>query len=453
MMEPYSNWEELLKPALLFIASLEQLTSISVGEGNVFVNQNIRELPKSFGACLAQVNIQLWWSFKATQEIMSEMKVCFRGVPKKMAKSVLLCQEGAENAELKGIVKSIQAASNQSRALTPKLRTTFSAVMSLVGNLLQACEDARQGCEQELKRVQELKAGIPAKPAKEDAKQGPKNQQTDEDFRSYVAAVLETGNSVKMVFLQIVKKCLAAPDVTPELPAPESDATLLSHESFSDVREKWEKLQATLEQEQEEFESVDQQNKELMKAECDLKEYEVRAADLETGGRRLGQAVEALKSMRRQWDNMSPFFQMIGKKIDSCFREYLCSVQGSPELPPTRRMDEIFRASSVAQFVLMISDTYVSVSYKHLMPLLGKLKTVSTKSSSENFRLSYKIEETQKEISSLVLQQQEAFKKNVKGQMELVKEAIKTSQQPVDEAKLEAIEGALRKAMRELPIQ
>ncbi|TFJ96765.1 8-amino-7-oxononanoate synthase [Platysternon megacephalum] len=460
MMKPYTNWEESLKPASIVITNMEQLTSISVGGGDVFINENLSELPKSFAAFLAQVNIEVWWSLNNTQKIMNKINGHFIDVPRKMAETVLdFSQEEAGKTSSVSQLDYIQITSEKCNDLTRALKNTFCPVISLIEKLLQACENAKQGYEVKLTSVWKLKADIRVKPVKEESEQErrKRKQQLEDDFQKYVEAIPTSGKSVGMFFLQSLKKCLTDPGVALGSVFTEQDGTEMTDNAFLEVKEKREKLMSTLEEEERTFQSIKKQNEEMMKTECDIKKYEAEEEELEIAGRILGQAVEALKSMKKQWDNILPFFETVSSQIGSCFREYLDSVKRFQQLTSSSTMDPIyiqaFRASSMAQFVYGISDTYVEASNKRLMPLLEELKRISTQSSYDSFKSRNKIEETQRNISSLVQEKEEEFKNNVKDQMEIIKKKIRAKQLPVSAEKLKKIEDAMQQALRKLSMQ
>ncbi|XP_034613567.1 uncharacterized protein LOC117870491 [Trachemys scripta elegans] len=462
-MKSYTNWEEFFMPAPIFITKLGELMSISAGGEHVIFKENTLKLPKSFGACLQLVNNQVWWSFHNTRKIMNEIKGHFMGVPKKMANIVLtFFQDEVGKAPYKEELESIQLISKNCRDSTQKFNNTFSPAIGLIEKLLQACEKARQGYEDELKDVQNLKADIiRVKPDKEESEQDrrKRRQQLEEAFQKYKTSIPTSSKSVGMCLLQMIKSYVTDSGAAPGPVFTEQDGTELTDKTFLKVKENWEVLRSTLEEEEKKFQITEKQNQELMKTECDIETYETREKELEIVGRILGQGVEALKSMKKQWDNMVPFFQMISSEIESCFREYFDSVKAITN-PST--MDPIytptFKASNVAQFVYMISKTYVEVSDKYLMPLLEELEEISTKSSKDSFKseeteLAKWCDKAQRNISSLVQKKEEEFKKNLKGQEETIKKDMKAMQPPMNEDKLKAIEGAMQQAMRELRVQ
>ncbi|CAM4668522.1 unnamed protein product [Caretta caretta] len=460
MMKPYTNWEESLKPASIVITNMEQLMSISVGGGDIFINENLPELPKSFAAFLAHVNIQVWWCLNNTQKIMNKINGHFTGIPRKMAETVLdFSQEEAGKPSSLSQLGSIQKASEKCNDLTQALNNTFSPVISLIEKLLQACENAKQGYEVELTSVRKRKADIRVKPVKEESEQEQRKrrQQWESDFQKYKETIPTSGKLIGLVLLQSFKKCLTDPGVALGPVFTEQDGTEMTDNHYLGVKDKWEQLMSNLEEEERIFQSTKKENEELMKTECDIKKYEAEEKQLEIAGRVLVQGMEALKSMKKQWDNILPFFEMISTETESCFREYLDSVKCFQQLTSPSTMDPIytqaFRASRMALFVYVISDTYVKASNKHLMPLLEELKRISTKSSYDSFKSRNKIEETQRNISSLVQEKEEEFKNTVKDQMEIIKKKIKNKQLPVSEEKLKKIEDAMQQALRKLSMQ
>lgn len=469
MMEPYTDWAEHLAPASIILTHVDQLTSLSVGGGDVSINDSLSEQPKSFGACVALVNAEVWWSFYKAQNIMNRIEGHFRGVSRTMAKTLLdFSQEEVEKtsptSQLETKRRSMHKTSQICEDLARQLETPFSPVINLLQKLLQAFEAAEKGCEAELTRVRALKATITVKPFKEEPEPDgrKRKEELDEALKDYKKAFPTWGMSASMGLIQALKTALTNSEAGPGAITTEQDETDLTEMAFQEVKLKWEALTSALEQEEREFRSLEKQNQELSDTECVAKKCEVREGELEAAGRTLIPGMEALRSMTQQWENMARFTERISGEINSCFTNYSDAVQRFQQLTNPSAMDQIYSqtlsAASVAQFVQEISDTYVTVSNTHLMPLLEELKKITTKeittkSSYKSLRSKEKIEETQEKISTLMREKEKAFKYSVKQQMETIEKEIKAKQPPVSREKLKAMEDALQQAMRELSIQ
>ncbi|KAF7236220.1 ATP synthase epsilon chain, chloroplastic [Varanus komodoensis] len=156
------------------------------------------------------------------------------------------------------------------------------------------------------------------------------------------------------------------------------------------VQQSREVLRATREEYQRSFENFKKQNEELTEILCTMRGYQVKEVDFDTARKMLIKGLEALGRVKEQWEKMVRFFQMISNLIESCLvwsiKEFADTVDGAQKISSYSSKaftadlvyGHVFNASSMAQLVAMISETYTLVSEKYLMERVSSLGRLLT---------------------------------------------------------------------------
>uniref|UniRef100_A0A8C3SJJ1 Uncharacterized protein n=1 Tax=Chelydra serpentina TaxID=8475 RepID=A0A8C3SJJ1_CHESE len=234
------------------------------------------------------------------------------------------------------------------------------------------------------------------------------------------------------------------------------------------VEQSREMLKSTQDEYQRSFENFKRQNDELMEIMCTMEKCKVQDVDFDTARKMLIKGLEALGSVKEQWEKMVRFFQMISSLIDSCLsrniKEFVSSVSDVQKIKNYSSnsfvIDTIytqaFNASNVAHLVHMISETYTEVSNKYLMDRvssLGRLITLEPSDPrfySEREALQKGCEEARQAIYKMVIEKKEEFDRSVEARVETIDRELKAVLPPVSMEEQKAIEGAVQRGMKEL---
>uniref|UniRef100_A0A670HMZ0 Uncharacterized protein n=2 Tax=Podarcis muralis TaxID=64176 RepID=A0A670HMZ0_PODMU len=192
------------------------------------------------------------------------------------------------------------------------------------------------------------------------------------------------------------------------------------------VQQSRETLKATREEYQRSFENFKKQNEELAEILCTMRGYQVKEVDFDTARKMLIKGLEALGRVKEQWEKMVRFFQMISNLIDSCLvwsvKEFSDTVDGAQKISSYSSKaftadlvyGHVFNASSMAQLVGMISETYTLVSEKYLMERvssLGRLLAMEADQPSlaaERAALAEGCDAARKAVKELVLEKKQS---------------------------------------------
>ncbi|KAG6921329.1 hypothetical protein G0U57_008413, partial [Chelydra serpentina] len=234
------------------------------------------------------------------------------------------------------------------------------------------------------------------------------------------------------------------------------------------VEQSREMLKSTQDEYQRSFENFKRQNDELMEIMCTMEKCKVQEIDFETARKMLIKGLEALGRVKEQWEKMVRFFQMISSLIDSCLhrdiQEFVSSVldvqkienYSSNSFVIDTIYTQAFNASNVAHLVHMISETYTEVSNKYLMDRvssLGRLITLEPSDPrfySEREALQKGCEEARQAIYKMVIEKKEEFDRSVEARVETIDRELKAVLPPVSVEEQKAIEGAVKRGMKEL---
>uniref|UniRef100_A0A8C4RXP6 Uncharacterized protein n=1 Tax=Erpetoichthys calabaricus TaxID=27687 RepID=A0A8C4RXP6_ERPCA len=162
LMKPFANWEEFLMPGPLSIAILGELVFIS-SRDDFSINQNAPKdgfkyirYPQSFRACLMQVTNSGWLAFNEAHKSMDQIRLHSANVPNymKMAMETLL-QDNIDLVKslLPGQLENIRDIAFVCTTLAVSTEKNFTDVILLIQELLEACMNAKQWYEDDLKTI------------------------------------------------------------------------------------------------------------------------------------------------------------------------------------------------------------------------------------------------------------------------------------------------------------
>ncbi|XP_051784936.1 uncharacterized protein LOC114653829 isoform X4 [Erpetoichthys calabaricus] len=188
LMKPYANWEEFLMPGPLSIAILGELVFISSND-DFSINKNppkggfkyIR-YPDSFRACLMQVSNNGWMAFNEAHKNMDQIRLHSDNVPSYMKMAVKTLMQGNPDiveALLPAQLKNIDGIATECTRLAETTEKKFMDVILLIQEMLEACMNAKQVYEEDLKIIK-MKL-IEAKIKEESAKLAKKLSQQNLD--------------------------------------------------------------------------------------------------------------------------------------------------------------------------------------------------------------------------------------------------------------------------------
>ncbi|KAG8127730.1 hypothetical protein E2320_014623 [Naja naja] len=209
------------------------------------------------------------------------------------------------------------------------------------------------------------------------------------------------------------------------------------------VQQSREALRATREEYQRSFENFKKQNEELTEILCAMRGYQVKEADFDTARKMLIKGLEALSRVKEQWEKMVRFFQMISNLIETCLvwsvKEFDDTVDGAQKVSSYSSKafmadlvyGHIFNASSVAQLVAMISETYTLVSEKYLMERvsnLGHLLAMEAEEPSlaaKRAALAEGCDTAWNAVKELVLQKKAEFERSLEARAEAIEKEMR----------------------------
>ncbi|XP_051784940.1 uncharacterized protein LOC114653829 isoform X8 [Erpetoichthys calabaricus] len=162
LMKPYANWEEFLMPGPLSIAILGELVFISSND-DFSINKSppiggfkyIR-YPDSFRACLMQVSNNGWVAFNEAHKNMDQIRLHSGNVPSYMKMAVKTLMQGNPDivkALLPGQLKNIDDIATECTRLAMTTEEKFMGVILLIQEMLEACMNAKQFYEEDLKNI------------------------------------------------------------------------------------------------------------------------------------------------------------------------------------------------------------------------------------------------------------------------------------------------------------
>nr|XP_008120160.1 PREDICTED: uncharacterized protein LOC103281111 [Anolis carolinensis] len=210
------------------------------------------------------------------------------------------------------------------------------------------------------------------------------------------------------------------------------------------VKQSQEALKATREEYQKSFENFKKQNEELAEILCTMRSYQVKEVDFDTAREMLIKGLNALGKLKEQWEKMIQFFQMISNLIGSCLawsvKDFVDTVESTTKISAYTFnaftadivYGYIFNASSVAQLVVMISETYMEVSQKYLMERISSLGRILTMEpnhpalATERVTLAEGCDAAQKAVKELVLEKKEEFLRSLDAREEAVEREMRT---------------------------
>ncbi|XP_039609853.1 uncharacterized protein LOC120529784 [Polypterus senegalus] len=162
LMKPFANWEEFLMPGPLSIAILGELVFIS-SRDDFSINKNAPKdgfkyirYPESFRACLMQVTNSGWMAFNEAHKNMDKIRLHSANVPNYMKMAVkTLLQDNIDLVKslLPGQLKNISDVAFECTSLAESTEKMFTAVILLIQELLEACMNAKQWYEEDLKTI------------------------------------------------------------------------------------------------------------------------------------------------------------------------------------------------------------------------------------------------------------------------------------------------------------
>ncbi|XP_028575618.2 uncharacterized protein LOC114591992 [Podarcis muralis] len=209
------------------------------------------------------------------------------------------------------------------------------------------------------------------------------------------------------------------------------------------VQQSRETLKATREEYQRSFENFKKQNEELAEILCTMRGYQVKEVDFDTARKMLIKGLEALGRVKEQWEKMVRFFQMISNLIDSCLvwsvKEFSDTVDGAQKISSYSSKaftadlvyGHVFNASSMAQLVGMISETYTLVSEKYLMERvssLGRLLAMEADQPSlaaERAALAEGCDAARKAVKELVLEKKAEFERGLEARAQAIEREMR----------------------------
>ncbi|XP_008175417.2 uncharacterized protein LOC103307080 [Chrysemys picta bellii] len=431
LLKSEAKWEEIFMPAPISIAILGELVLISMRQkDDVSINKNRStdgfkaiEHPESFRACLRQVSERAWEAFNE----VNMQPICWHS--KYVSEQMTNIMQGffqntqVEKNQLQTKIKKIQdKAEKCTESAQAMQQGKFLEVIFLVKELLQACQNAEYGYEKDLDemriKLKEVKIKQESvRKTMEDAKW--KQMQVEGETKKALNEIEEALNFS-------LTSCY---DIGSDM----TDKTEWIKKQLSKVEESGEALRQSHKEDHRSVKKIIELMKEQTEILCEMKEYEMRGKDLETAKKMVNEGQSALGKVEQQWDKMMQFFHMISNLIQFCFnwhiQECLASVEG------IQQITHAFNASNIAQLVHMFSKIFTQVCEKYLINLVSITERILTMEpsnpsfDSECAKIDSGCAKAQEDISNLVLEMKNEFKRNLNAGLETI-EKMKAMQHP-----------------------
>ncbi|XP_058502482.1 uncharacterized protein LOC131470586 [Solea solea] len=162
LMQPKANWEEYLTPAPLSIAILGELVFISSND-DFSINKNPPaggfkhiKYPDSFRACLMQICNSGWEAFNDAHNGMDRIRLHTSTIPNYIKTSVDILFNASDKVIetlLPDQLENIRSIADDCVEQATMVEKRYSDVISLIGELLEACVNAEHFYGEELKEV------------------------------------------------------------------------------------------------------------------------------------------------------------------------------------------------------------------------------------------------------------------------------------------------------------
>ncbi|KPP74328.1 hypothetical protein Z043_106524 [Scleropages formosus] len=211
------------------------------------------------------------------------------------------------------------------------------------------------------------------------------------------------------------------------------------------------------------FEEMTRRNKELDEILIKISRCNVEKIDYEETLEVLSEGLKALGQVKEQWSKLVQFFQMISNLIKTCLNQnlnkFVMDCKSIPQIEGYTHSayvkdliyQQAFQASNVSSLVNMISETYVTVSRKHLMDRVSALGTLmSLKPSDQEFnltrmRLMEGCKQSKAEIEALVSKNMKEFSDSVEERIATIDRNLKPALPSSSGERVKEIEESYRK--------
>ncbi|XP_067419552.1 uncharacterized protein [Emydura macquarii macquarii] len=425
LLKPEAKWEELLMPAAISVAILGELACNSVRhKDDVSINKNCPtdafksiERPGSFRACLDQVNMQAWGAFNEVYQIDTRSRYVSGKLTDIMQSFFQNAQVGKN--QLLRVKQKIQDEAEKCRKSAQEMKDKFLEVILLVKELSQACQNASHGYEKDLNDV---------KMALDQAKnQGKSVSKAMGEARQ---KQMQAEGEMKEAFKEFWEAVNFSPTSWYDGGSDVSNKIELLKKQLSKVE--GETLRQSHKEDKRSFENIIKLIKEMQNILCEIKENEMKEKDLETARKMLIEGQGALEKVEQQWEKMVQFFQVISNLIEFCFNWHIQECSASAE--GVQQITHAFNASSVAQLVNLLFETYNQVRENYMKILASSSRILTKELSDPSFdsecaEIKIGCTKAKTATSELLLERKDEFKKNFNARLETI-EKMKAMQHP-----------------------
>lgn len=234
------------------------------------------------------------------------------------------------------------------------------------------------------------------------------------------------------------------------------------------VKQSQEMYKTIQEEYQKSFENFKEGNEKLVEILCLMEQCKVKRIDFEAALKMLTKGLEAMSEVKKQWEKMIRFFEMITTIIDSCLSqrindclEFVSDVRqikgySSKAFVTDNIYNQVLSASAVVHLVHMIAETYTEVSEKYVMDQVSSLGTLlkldrtHPEFNDEWDALSNRCKEARKGIYNMVIEKKVQFDRTIEARMKTIEREMKAVLPPISAAEKKNIEEAVHEGRNAL---
>uniref|UniRef100_A0A3P9HTR4 Uncharacterized protein n=1 Tax=Oryzias latipes TaxID=8090 RepID=A0A3P9HTR4_ORYLA len=232
------------------------------------------------------------------------------------------------------------------------------------------------------------------------------------------------------------------------------------------IEQSREQLQQKRESYEKAVQNMEQKQKELTEILIDMQKCNIKEIDFDTTIKVLVKGMDAMGTVKEQWEMMVRFFQMVASivktSLGTTLHNFVNTSEDTKKLSYNSKLfskdmlyNLAFEASNIASLVHIISGTYCEVSNKYLMDRvssLGRLMAMDTEKpefEQERINLQESCKEAQNGIMHLVKENKKQFEKKMDARMAQIEGEFKAILPPTTPTETQRIKEIVQAGFKE----
>uniref|UniRef100_A0A8C8DXH1 Uncharacterized protein n=1 Tax=Oryzias sinensis TaxID=183150 RepID=A0A8C8DXH1_9TELE len=232
------------------------------------------------------------------------------------------------------------------------------------------------------------------------------------------------------------------------------------------IEQSREQLQQKRESYEKAVQNMEQKQRELTEILIDMQKCNIKEIDFDTTIKVLVKGMDAMGTVKEQWEMMVRFFQMVASivktSLGTTLHNFVNTSEDTKKLSYNSKLfskdmlyNLAFEASNIASLVHIISGTYCEVSNKYLMDRvssLGRLMAMDTEKpefEQERINLQESCKEAQNGIMHLVKENKKLFEKKMDARMAQIEGEFKAILPPTTPTETQRIKEIVQAGFKE----